>query len=298
MQKPSRSFAGSMWPLAMVLAGAAHAAPFDERIKAPKAATAAPGEIEARLKAHFNAFERKQQESEPGAFIRDRAAHKQWVDLHFSITRAMDEGRPLTNLAAFGLIATPDGQYTIDLKAFPQWDPLDARLFLLSNPDVLESYVPALEARGFRDIDVDTLRTYVSTHDPRQLSYPEGRQLFDSYAKRLQKRKATGQPLDVDEMLAFRYQKDSIRLEAERQWAVGLLDALDDQRQRILASFFDELKSERVFGAPSEPLSATLEKEIAPLISGEYTRSIAAEESQLRRDIQHRAEKLIGGQQQ
>jgi hypothetical protein len=298
MHKPSRSLAGSIWPLAMALAGAAHAAPFDERIQAPKAATAAPGEIEARLRAHFETFDRKQQESEPGAFIRDRSAHKQWVDLYFSITRAMDEGRPLANLAAFGLVATPEGQYTIDLKAFPQWDPLDARLFLLSNPDVLESYVPALEARGFRDADVDKLRTYVGTHDPRQLSYPQGRQLFESYAKRLQKRKATGRPPAVEEMLAFRYQKDSIRLEAERQWAVGLLDALDDQRQRILVSFFDELKSERIFGAPSEPLSATLEKEIAPLVSGEYARSIAADESQLRRDIEHRAEKLIGGQQQ
>jgi hypothetical protein len=97
--------------------------------------------------------------------------------------------------------------------------------------------------------------------------------------------------------MAFRFQKDSIRLEAERRWAVGLLDALDDQRQRILASFFDELKSERVFGAPPEPLNATLEKESAPLLSGDYTRNIAADEASLRRDIQQRNEKLIGGQQ-
>jgi len=295
MRRPSRSSVGSIWPLAVLFAAASHAAPFDERIRAPGAAV--PGEIEARLQAHFDTYERKQQEGKPGAFIRDRAAHEQWVDLYFSVTRAMDEGRPLENLSAFGLVAKPDGQYSIDLKAFPQWDPLDARLFLLSNPDVLESYAPALAARGFRDVDLDALRAYVSTHDARQTSYPEGKQLFDSYAKRLQKHKAAGRPLDLEEIMAFRYQKDRIRLEAERQWAVGLLDALDDQRQRILASFFDELKSERVFGAPSEPLSATLEKEVAPLVSGEYTRSIAADESQLQRDIQQRAEKLIGGQQ-
>jgi hypothetical protein len=295
MPKP-RSLVHSIWPLAIVLAGAAHAAPFDERVKAPKAATVTPGEIEARLEAHFDTFARAQEKG-PGAFIRDRAAHRQWVELFFSITRAMDEGRPLNNLAAFGLVAKPDGQYTIDLRAFPQWDPLDARLFLLSNADVLESYAPALEARGFRDADVNALRTYVATHDARQISHPEGKQLFESYAKRLQKRQAAGQPLNFEEVMAFRFQKDSIRLEAERQWAVGLLDALDEQRQRILASFFDELKSERVFGAPSEPLTATLEKEVAPLLSGEFTRNIAADESRVRQDIQRRAEKLIGGQQ-
>jgi hypothetical protein len=296
MQHLSKSLV-SIWPLAILFAGAAHAAPFDERIKAPKAATVTPGEIEARLEAHFATFERKR-EGEPGAFIRDRAAHRQWVDLYFSITRAMDEGRRLDNLSGFGLIAKPDGQYSIDLKEFPQWDPLDARLFLLSNLEVFESYLPALKARGFRDTDVEAVRAYVGTHDPRQISYPAGKQLFESFAKRLQKRKAAGQPLDFEEILAFRYQKDSIRLEAERQWAVGLLDALDDQRQRILASFFDELKSERVFGVPPEPLNATLEKEVAPLVSGEYARSIVSHEAELRRDIQQRTEKLIGGQQQ
>jgi hypothetical protein len=294
MELPNTSLLRVICPLALLLGTMAHAAPFDERVKSPRAA--ASQEAQLKLKAHFDTFQRKREE-QPGAFIRDRAAHRQWSDLYYAIMLAMDEGRPLGDLSEFGLIGDSNRAYTVDLKKFPQWAPLDSRLYVLTNPDLLESYVPALKARGYRDADVDTLRTYVAAHDPRQLMIAEGKSLADTFAKRVRQRDAAGLPTDMEEVRAFWYQKAKIRAEGERQWAVGLLDGLDQQRQRILASFFEELDAKQSFGVPTEPFQQTLEREVARLRSGEYLQLIAYEETQIQQDMANRTEKLIGGQQ-
>src|SRR6185295_14617681 len=208
------------------------------------------------------------------------------------------EKTPLKGLETFGLVAGPDGSYHIDLRAFPQWEPLDSRLHRLTNPEILESYVPALTARGFRDEDVTALRTYVATHDPRLVLHTEGRQLVDTFAKRLQaQRKSGGQRADLQEVLAYRYQKASLRADVERRWAVGLMDALDPQRQRILVSFLEEFQAEMAFGVSGDDLAATLEQEAQPIVSGEYTQILTTEEAQLLQDMARPTEKLIGGEQ-
>jgi hypothetical protein len=296
MDKPKRLIASVFLSLAAMYTTVISAGPFDERVKAPRVTT--DQALHSQLKAFFSTYQKKQLDADPAAFIRDRAAYKQWADAHFSFTQALDEGRRLDDLSAFGLIAQPDGSYTVDLKKFPQWDPLDGRLTVFLNLDVLESYVPVLKARGFRDEDVEALRTYVSTHDPRQLTYAEGKPLVDSFAKRVQKRAASRQQPDPEEVMAYRYQKDRIKREARRQWAVGLMDGLDKQRQRILVSFFDEQESERTFGVPTEPFSATLQEEVQPLITGEYAQKISEDELKLTREMAKRTEKLNGGQQQ
>jgi hypothetical protein len=125
----------------------------------------------------------------------------------------------------------------------------------------------------------------------------EGHQLVDTFAKRLQAQRKAGQRLNLQEVLAYRYQKSYLRTEAERRWAVGLMDALDRQRQRILVSFLDEFQSEMVFGAAKDDLNATLEQEAQPIVSGEYVQILTTEEAQLRQDMERRTEKLIGGEQ-
>jgi hypothetical protein len=287
--------ASAICPLAMFLAIGAHAAPFDEKAKAPRVAT--PQALRAKFDAHFAVFQRRQQEADPAAFIRDRQAHKQWSDLYFAVKLALDERVPLGDLSAFGLSAQADGTYRVDLRRFPQWEPLDMRLYLLTNPEVLESYEPALRARGFRDEDLGALRTYLATHDPRLRIHTEGRQLVETFAKRLQGRRQAGEAVNLDEMLAYRYQKASLKAEIERQWAVGLFDTLDKQRQRILASFFDELDAALQLGAPVEPLGKALEQEAQPILSGEYVQMITAEEAQLRQDVARRARQLTEGEQ-
>jgi hypothetical protein len=294
MEERKQSGAGITVLLALFLAGSAQAAPFDEKLKTPRAATSQA--LRTKLAAHFATFQRKQQDPDPAAFIRDRVAYRQWSDLYFAVQLAMDERTPLQDLDAFGLVARPDGTYVVDLHAFPQWEPLDSRLYKLTNPEILESYVPALQARGFRDEDVIALRTYVATHDPRQTLQTEGRQLVDTFAKRVQTQRKAGQRLNLQEVLAYRHQKSSLRAEAERRWAVGLIDGLDLQRQRILVSFLDEFQAELSFGVPNDTLNETLEQEAQPIVSGEYAQILDTQEAQLRQDMARRTEKLNGGE--
>jgi hypothetical protein len=294
MEEPTRLIASATLLLALCLAGQTQAAPFDEKVKVPRAANSQA--LRTKFEAHFATFQRKQHDPDPAAFIRDRLAHRQWTDLYFSVKLAMDEGKPLEDLGAFGLVAKPDGTYVIDLRAYPQWEPLDSRLSILSSPEIVESYLPALKARGFRDEDVSALRTYVATHDARLTVYANGRELVDTFAKRLQAQRQAGQPLNLQQVLAYRYQKNILKAEATRQWAIGLLDRFDGQRQRILASFLDEFQSEMVFGRASEPLDQTLEQEVAPIVSGAYLGIIAGEEAQLRLEIERRTDKLMEGE--
>ncbi len=286
-----KSFAGA---LAIVLSIAAQAAPFDEKSKAPRAASSQA--LRSRFEAHFQTFQRKQQDADPAAFIRDQRAYRQWSDLYFAVKLALDERMPLGDLAEFGLDAKADGSYVVDLRKFPQWEPLDARLYRLTNPDVFESCESALRARGFRDSDIAALRKYLATHDPRLRVQTEGTQLVETFAKRLQARRA-GQPLNLEEVLAYRYQKVSLRSEIERQWAVELLDALDPQRQRILASFLDEFDSSLMLGRPTAPLDQSLEQEAQPILSGEYVQILRTEAADTQRDAERRAEKLMEGEQ-
>jgi hypothetical protein len=209
----------------------------------------------------------------------------------------MDEGKPLDNLADFGLVRNSDGTYTVDLKKYPQWAPLDSRLFLFTDPDVFEGYVPILQARGFRDSDLLAVRTYLATHDPRQFMLPGARSLADSFVPRVRLRDKAGRATDMQEARAYFYQKRRIEDEGQRRWALGLLDTLDRQRQRILASFFDEFGSKQRYGVPSEPFEVALEAQVNSLRSGEYLDLIARDEMQVQRALTERAEKLLGGQQ-
>jgi hypothetical protein len=295
MEEQNRLSASITLVLALWVTAPTQAAPFDEKLRAPRVATSQA--LRTRLEAHFATFQRKQQDPDPAAFIRDAQAYRQWSDLEFAVQLAMDEKTPLKDLQAFGIVARPDGTYRVDLLEFPQWEPLDSKLHRLANPEILESYLPALKARGFRDEDVTALQTYVATHDPRVDLHTEGRQLIDTFAQRLQGQRKVGQRLNLQEVLAYRYQKSSLRTEAERRWAVGLMDALDSQRQRILVSFLDEFQSEMVFGAAKDDLNATLEQEAQPIVSGEYVQILGTEEALLHRDMERRAEKLNGGEQ-
>lgn len=280
--------------LALLVAAPTEAAPFDEKLKAPRVATSQA--LRAKLAAHFATFQRKQQDPDPAAFIRDRVAYRQWSDLYFSVQLAMDEKTPLKGLEAYGLVAKADGTYTVDLRAFPQWEPLDSRLHKLANPEVLESFAPALKTRGFGDEDLRALQTYLATHDPDLTLNTEGRQLVDTFANRLQVQRKGGQRLNLQEVLAYRYQKSDLRADVERRWAIGLIDTLDRQRQRILLSYLDEFQSEMTFGAPHRVLDATLEEEAQPMISGEYVQTLTTEEARLRQDMERRTEKLTGGE--
>ena len=203
-----------------------------------------------------------------------------------------------SDLAEFGLAARPDGSYVVDLRKFPQWEPLDDRLYRLTNPDVFESYESALRARGFRDSDMAALRSTwpltIRVCACRQTAGNSSR-LSRSGCRRAGE---AGQPLNLEEVLAYRYQKASLKAEIERQWAVELLDALDPQRQRILASFLPMSSTRHsCSGRPTAPLDQTLEQEAQPIVSGEYVQMLSDRRGRDSRDVERRAEKLMEGEQ-
>jgi hypothetical protein len=83
MEEQNRLAASVSLLLALLVAGPTQAAPFDEKQRAPRVATSQA--LRTKLEAHFATFQRKQQDPDPAAFIRDRVAYRQWSDLYFSV---------------------------------------------------------------------------------------------------------------------------------------------------------------------------------------------------------------------
>jgi hypothetical protein len=125
---------------------------------------------------------------------------------------------------------------------------------LLSEPSLLAGLEGTFTARGFRPEDHAALRAYVNAHnlkkmrDERQLSIAIS---ASKMAKKLQKLKR----LDDNFMASLFYQKSWDIAETDRQWVAGLLAALDPQAQRILASYFGEVKGSGYI-APTDTAAA------------------------------------------
>jgi hypothetical protein len=261
-----------------------------QRLTAP-----APAErqaVKADLKAYFATYERKRAESAT-ALIRDDAARQAWTDLEYRIVRAINEGRALGDLSEFGLESRPDGSFAVDVKRYPQWRPLDASLPVLSSPEVISLYEARLKARGFRQSDMDALRLYVADHDLTVTTQATATLIAQKYAKHFASENAAGRRLSVDDVTDYHYELRRNWRETERKWSLGLLDALDPQRQRILASFFQEVASTKNLGKAQKNARQTLELEARALASGEYFNLHTRAEAQLRQDAEDRKRKLM-----
>lgn len=269
-------FAGGFWPLALMLVAPVHSAQFNAQMRAPAASAA---RLPEKIQQHFDTVKEKQGER----FIRDGASFQQWVDLQWTMEHQLAEGAEISrgaDLARFGLIQQSDGSYIVRTKDFPQWRSLVAAIVLLAHSSGVESFAPALEARGFRAQDIDTIREYVRTNSLDAAAFSEHKELVQTFAKRAPQ---AGQ----SDVMAFLYQGMRIRREQERQWAIGLLDALDAQRRRALTSYLmEELDSVLVFGPPEPPhqLDQRINETLRPLISGEYQRQLDQAEAKLRED--------------
>lgn len=168
---------------APILFGAAvlQAGTFDEWIVAPPALGAAAFKV--RVKDYFAAYERLQSATDdsPGAQIRDRTEHDRWSGLQWRLARALDEQKPLGDLSEFGLISREDGSYSVRLKDYPQWAPLDSLLTVLRDPAVFESYATQLQARGFRDSDLEVMKEYVEKNNPQRAAFTANKPLIEMF---------------------------------------------------------------------------------------------------------------------
>jgi hypothetical protein len=223
--------------LLWLVASAAHAVDFDERLQAPRVKD--PTELRSQAQSYAARFSELQAVA-PEASVSDPSLFRAREDLAWQIQRAIDARTPLGDLSAIGLESAGDGAYRLDFAKSPQWDRLDRvfiALFSQANWDLLGQQ---LVARGFRPEDVATLKDYVLTHDghavARQRALPYSL-AFSRLVKKLDKIK---RPVTDNLVFSYLYQRDRAYDEALREWADGLLKSLDSQRRRILISYVGE----------------------------------------------------------
>jgi hypothetical protein len=235
--------------LLWLIASAAHAVDYDEKLQAPRVKN--PTELRNQAQSYTARFSELQAVA-PETPVSDPALFRARADLAWQIQRAIDARTPLGDLSVIGLESTGDGAYRLDFAKSPQWDRLDRvfiALFSQANWDLLGQQ---LVARGFRPEDVTTLKDYVLTHDghavARQRALPYSL-AFSRLVKKLDKIK---RPVTDDLVFSYLYQRDRAYDEALREWADGLLKSLDPQRGRILISYVAENPGFGIW-APSDP---------------------------------------------
>ena len=230
-------------------ASSAQAVEFDEKIKAPMVKDAAV--LRTQAESYVSKFTALK-DADPRELISNRALSAQRFDLTWQIQQAIDTQKPLGDLSALGFMARPDGSYRIDFNANPEWDrPEDRFAVLLAGPD-WQGLGEQLIGRGFRQVDVETLKEYISTHDLQKVSRRESLPISLSFSKMVKKFAKIKRPVDDAFVLSYIYQREKFRAEMGRAWAEGLLNSLDAQRARILLAYFGEMPTTGVWGPSNQ----------------------------------------------
>jgi hypothetical protein len=224
------------------IAGAAQAAEitngFDEKLKAPLAMGAT--ELKTSAQGYSDRFARLRELS-PAEQVTNKALFLEHFDLVWQLTRALEDKRPMEDLSALGLVKH-EGGFRIDYNAYPQWQPF---------PETLSSLVPTLDMaaagpllinRGFRESDVAALRSFIETHDLKTATSARTLPMAISFSKVVKKYDKIKRPVGKDLVFSFLYQRGKVEAEARRAWSEDLVHTLDDQRVRVLHSYFTEMQ--------------------------------------------------------
>ncbi len=185
--------------------------------------------------------------SAPEQLIINSALARQKFDLKWQVQRAIDEHKPLDELAALGIVSQGDGSYGIDLGEHPQWNDLHETMAgFLSRADLTE-VGPALISRGFRPEDVATLKDYVAAHNPDTAASADALPIVLGFGRVVRKYDKLKRPVPDAVVLSFIYQRARAISESNRRWVAGLFERLDEQRVRVVMSSFTELKPTTVW---------------------------------------------------
>jgi hypothetical protein len=220
-------------------AGGAQAVEFDEKVKAPMVRNGV--ELKTQAESYSASFARLGGVP-PVEMVSSKALTQEYFEAKWQLQRSLDDKQPMEDLTALGLVKDGNG-FSIDYNAFPQWKPFYEVLAELMPSMDMDNLGPLLVARGFRDADVAAIRRYVETHDLDAAISVQTLPLAISFSKTVKKYDKIKRPAGKDQVLAFLYQRSKVEVEAQRVWSEGLLRTLDDQRVRVLRSYFSELKS-------------------------------------------------------
>jgi hypothetical protein len=240
MHVPSYRFAAGLLLWLASLAGVAQAVEFDEKLKAPMA-RGAP-ELKSMAESYSASFARLRDVS-PVEMVTNKAVSLEHLNLKWQIDRALEDKRPLEDMSAIGLVPDGGGGFRIDLNAFPQWHPFYETLASMMPALTFETAGPLLIARGFRESDVEAIRSYIETHDLRAATFARTLPIAISFSKMVKKYDKIKRPVGKDVVFSYIYQRNKADAEARRAWSEGLIRVLDDQRVRVLHSYFAEMKA-------------------------------------------------------
>jgi len=246
-KRPRRRFAAAGLLLSFAgIAGVAQAVEFDEKLMAPRARNAT--ELKSMAESYSASFARVRDVS-PAQMVTNKALFLEHFDLEWQIKRALDDKRHMEDLSAIGLVKDGSGAIRIDFNAFPQWQPFSETLSSMMPVLSLDTAGPLLINRGFRESDVAAIRNYIETHDVQAAASARTLPIAISFSKVVKKYDKIKRPVSKDLVFSYIYQRDKADAEARRGWSEGLIQVLDDQRVRVLHSYFAEMKSTGVWSA-------------------------------------------------
>jgi len=219
--------------------GHAQAVEFDEKVKAPMARTGV--ELKTQAESYSASFARLRDAS-PVEMVSSKALTQEHFELEWQLERALEDKRQLEDLSAVGLVKHENG-FRIDYAAFPQWNPFSDVLTDLLPTMPMDIAGPQLIARGFRESDIAALRSYLETHNLKSAVSAKTLPLAVGFSKLVKKYDKIKRPPGKDLVFSFLYQRGKVEAEVQRDWSEGLIRTLDDQRARVLHSYFMEMQS-------------------------------------------------------
>jgi hypothetical protein len=226
------------------IAGAAHAAEYNEKLKAPRMKTTA--ELRTQVQALRQRIEAASQ-SPSTERLTDTAMAREQFDLSWQVQHAISEHRPIDDLADVGIVSLGDGSYSVDLNAYPQWNDLFDLMANIFTHEDLDKVAHMLGERGFRPQDLAVLREYVTDHGPRAESRAAAAPVALGFGRVVKKHDRSRSPVPDSAVLSFFYQRALAIHESDQAWAAGLLKQLDAQRGRILLSAFLDMRTEAIW---------------------------------------------------
>jgi hypothetical protein len=228
--------------LMLALAGAgglAQAAEFDEKVKAPMMKSVAQTHVLAK---EFGTRYREVRAATPSEVISNASLAREKFDLKWQVEKAIDQRKPIHELADLGFESTGGGSYKVNLNEHPEWDDLPSGMVAILTGPNLDPLTQALAVKGFRPEDAAALKDYVRTHDPKIASKSVALPIALTFARTVRKLDKAGRPVPDALVLSYVYQGSRAVSESDRLWAAELLKRFDAQRARILLSTFMEFE--------------------------------------------------------
>lgn len=219
------------------LAGAVHAAEFNEKLRAPAMQDAAG--VQTRVQSMTARFEQLKQQA-PERLVTDRALFRERTDLYWQMQQAINAGKLTEDLPAVGVERRDDGSYAVDLVRFPQWaDSARTIPDRLANED-WPRFAGALAQLGMRPDELATLRQYLDDRNPLHAARQATLPLALSFARVVKKFDRLKRPVPDAMVSSYLYQRNLAAGEAQRAWLEDLLKTLGAHGARILQAHYEE----------------------------------------------------------